>query len=72
MEWVSKYGHVQVMTAEQYACERFSAWSANMRGIVKAAKVLPELPKVDHNWLRSPRPRDVEKLAEALDYLRPL
>jgi hypothetical protein len=72
MDWVAKYGHVQVMTAEQYACERFSAWSANMRGIVKAAKVLPELPKVDHNWLRSPRPRDVEKLAEALDYLRPM
>ena len=72
MDWVDKYGHVQVMTAEQYARERFSAWSANMRGIVKAAKVLPELPKVDHNWLRSPRPRDVEKLAEALDYLRPM
>ena len=72
MDWVSKYGHVQVMTAEQYARERFSAWSANMRGVVKATKALPELPKVDHNWLRSPRPRDVEKLAEALDYLRPM
>jgi hypothetical protein len=72
MDWVDKYGHVQVMTAEQYARERFSAWSANMRGVVKAAKALPELPKVDHNWLRSPRPRDVEKLAEALDYLRPM
>ena len=72
MDWVDKYGHVQVMTAEEYARERFSAWSANMRGVVKAAKALPELPKVDHNWLRSPRPRDVERLADALDYLRPM
>ena len=72
MEWTDKYGHVQVMTAEEYATARFTAWAGHMRALVMAAKQLPELPKVDHNWLRSPKPAAVGKLAEALEYFRPL
>ena len=72
MDWVDKYGHVQVMTAEQYATARFTAWALHMRTLAKNGKQLPELPKVDHNWLRSPKDLDVRKLTEALEYLRPL
>ena len=72
MEWTDKYGHVQVMTAEEYATARFTAWAVHMRALVMTAKQLPELPKVDHNWLRSPKPAAVGKLAEALEYFRPL
>jgi hypothetical protein len=71
-EFVDLYGHVQTMTAEQYATMRFTAWAINMRAIAKAAKELPDWPRVDHNWLRSPEPRFVAKMAEALERLRPL
>jgi len=72
-EWIDKYGHVHGMTAEQYATQRFSGWVSNIRALAKRWKELPELGRaVDHNWLRSPKSYDVEKLTEALDYLRPL
>lgn len=70
-EFLDKYGHIQVMTAEGYAKERFTAWALNLRAVAKAAKQLPDWPQVDHNWLRSPRPSDIAKLTEALEYLRP-
>lgn len=70
-EWLDKYGHIQVMTAEQYATERFGAWATNVRAVMTEAKKLPDWPKVDHSWLRNPRPRDITRLAEALEYLRP-
>jgi|HubBroStandDraft_3_1064219.scaffolds.fasta_scaffold02461_5 hypothetical protein len=71
-EFVDKYGHVQAETAEQRAAGRFTAWVFNVRALVGAAKRLPGWPEVDHNWLRSPKARDAPRLAEALDYLRPL
>jgi hypothetical protein len=72
VEFTDKYGHVQVMTAEQYATARFNAWASNMRAISKRAREFPDWPKVDHNWLRSPHPYDIAKLTEALEHLRPL
>jgi len=69
-EWKDKYGHVQAMTAEQYATVRFTAWSGNMKSLVKTAKPF-DWPNVDHNWLRKPRPQDITRLEEALNYLRP-
>ena len=72
MEFTAKYGHVQIMTAEQYATERFGAWARHVRALMTSSKQSPELPVVDHNWLRSPKDVDVRRLAEALDYLRPI
>ena len=72
VEWIDKYGHVQILTAEQYATMRFADWVSNVRALTRRWKELPELKNVDHNWLRSPKPNDVAKLTEALEYLRPL
>lgn len=72
MDWVDKYGHVQTMTAEQYAAQRFGDWVCNARALVRRWRELPELGRdVDHNWLRSPSPRDVTSLSESLTFLRP-
>jgi hypothetical protein len=71
MEWVDKYGHVQVKTAEEYATMRFSDWVSVVRVLAKSWREQPELRNVDHNWLRSPRPIDIAKLTEALEFLRP-
>jgi predicted transcriptional regulator len=73
MEFTDKYGHVQIMTAEQYATMRFGEWASWMRSLAKRGREMPPLPErpVDHNWLRSPKSYDIVKLTEALDYLRP-
>ena len=72
MEWVDKYGHVQIMTAQEYATERFGAVVSEMRALAKRHKELPERRALDLNWLRGPLDeRAVERLAEALEYLRP-
>jgi hypothetical protein len=73
MEFTDKYGHVQIMTAEQYATMRFGEWASWMRSLAKRGREMPPLPDrpVDHNWLRSPKSYDIVKLTEALDYLRP-
>lgn len=72
MEWVDKYGHVQTHTAEQYATMRFGDWVCNARALAKRWRELPPLDRaVDHNWLRSPNPRDVASLTESLEFLRP-
>jgi hypothetical protein len=74
MEFIDKYGHVQVKTAEEYATMRFGEWASWMRSLAKRGRELPPLPNrpVDHNWLRSPEPNDVKKLTEALIYLWPI
>jgi hypothetical protein len=74
MEFIDKYGHVQVKTAEEYATMRFGEWASWMRSLAKCGRELPPLPNrpVDHNWLRSPEPNDVKKLTEALIYLWPI
>lgn len=71
MEFTAKYGHVQIMTAQEYATMRFSDWASYINSLAKLAKKMPELRDVDHNWLRAPKPNEVAKLTEALEYLRP-
>ena len=73
IEFIDKYGHVQIHTAEQFATMRFSDWAGYMKSLAKQARGLPPLPErpVDHNWLRSPSSSDIAKLTEALEYLRP-
>jgi ParB-like chromosome segregation protein Spo0J len=73
IEFTDKYGHVQIKTAEQYATMRFGEWSSIMRALAKRHRELPPISRpVDHNWLRSPRPYDLVKLREAMQYLRPI
>lgn len=71
IEWVDKYGHVQIHTAAEYATARFGAWASNMKAVAKEARRLPDWPQVDHNWLRNPLAYDITKLAEALEFLEP-
>jgi hypothetical protein len=72
VEFVDKYGHVQVHTAKEMATMRFADWASYVKSLAKYAREMPDLGRpVDHNWLRSPAPSDVAKLTEALDYLRP-
>lgn len=71
IEFVDKYGHVQTETAEQRARRRFGEWAQNMRSIAKTLAKLPDWPKVDIDWLRSPRLADIEKLEKALTLLLP-
>lgn len=71
MDFTKKYGHVQIMTAEQYATDRFGDWVSLARTFVRAGREHPEIREVDHNWLRNPSARDIAKLTEALEYLRP-
>ena len=71
VDFVDKYGHVQLMTAEQYATMRFSDWASNVKALARYWRTLPELRDVDLNWLRKPKPYDIAKLTEALDALRP-
>jgi hypothetical protein len=72
MEFVAKYGHVQVHTAQQRATMRFADLAQFMRSVAKYANGMPVLQAIDLNWLRAPEPNDVAKLTEALQYLRPL
>lgn len=72
-EFTDKYGHVQTMTAKDYATDRFGNWSSAARELVKAWKRIPDLGRaVDHNWLREPAPRDLARMKEAMDVLRPV
>src|SRR6478752_7031512 len=70
-EFVDKYGHVQTVTAAQFANMRFSDLVSNMRALMKSERGLPECKPIDLNWLRNPSDRDVAKLTEALEHLRP-
>jgi len=69
-EFVDKYGHVQVETAEARARRRFGEWSRNMRSLVKAGLKL-DWPNVDENWLRSPNAGDIARMETALEALMP-
>ena len=72
MEFTTKYGHVQVETAEERARSHFSDWAI---GIGHIARVLDhqQLPKeVDLNWLRSPNRADFDRISAALDKLQPI
>lgn len=73
MDWVDKYGHVQVKTAEEYQTMRFGTVAGNWRALAKCWRGLPHDSRpIDLNWLRSPKPGDVSKLREALEFLRPI
>jgi hypothetical protein len=71
MDWVDKYGHVQLHNAEEMARMRFTDWAIEIGYIAKliAGKKLPE---VDINWLRSPKEADVARLQKAMEILRPI
>jgi hypothetical protein len=71
-EFTDKYGHVQSMTAEGYATMRFGDLATAMRALAMRVRELPERRKADPNWLRSPKERDIIRLTEALNVLRPL
>ena len=69
----AEYGHVCLETAEQRATSRFGFWAMALRYLAKEwskPEIIP--PKVDLNWLRSPKPDDVTKLRDALDVLKPV
>jgi len=71
-EWVDKYGHVQITTAEGYATSRFGDLVSDIRALSQRAKAFEERKKIDLEWLRSPKPYDVSKLIDAMIILRPL
>jgi hypothetical protein len=71
MDWVDKYGHVQLENAEQRATMRFSDWAIEFSYIARLLH-RKQLPELDINWLRSPKPADVERMKAALDLLRPI
>jgi len=71
LEFVDKYGHVQALTAEQRAKSRFEAWVLNFKAMHREAKRAPDWPEVDRHWLRNVGAYDVDKLTEALEFLRP-
>lgn len=72
MEFVDKYGHVQMQTAEVRAQSRFTDWAIVIGFLAKKFKEQPKLPDVDIGWLRSARPADVERMKAALDVLLPV
>ena len=78
--WVARHGHVNQLTAPQRARGLFASVVVEMRAAVKAIGEQPDqgLGRRRHSfdayWLRhltSPSPRDVARLAEAMEYLRP-
>jgi len=68
-EFTTKYGHVQIETAEERATNRFLEWTAHVRKWAKDYKEFP-LSEIDLNWLRSPRPKDIERFLEAYNTLK--
>lgn len=72
-EWVDKYGHVQTMTAEQYATMRFGETASNFKALAAYYRKLPPLARpLDLNWLRSPKDTDIARMIAALELLRPV
>lgn len=63
-EFTTKYGHVQLETAEERATNRFAEWSMHIRKWAKDYKQFPLSP-IDVNWLRSPKAKDAERFLEA-------
>lgn len=67
-EFTTKYGHVQIETAEERATNRFREWTLHIRKWAKEYRQFP-LSAIDVNWLRSPRQRDIDQFLEAYDTL---
>jgi len=63
-DFTTKYGHVQVETAEERASNRFAEWTLHIRKWAKEFREFPLSP-IDVGWLRSPRARDVDRFLEA-------
>jgi transposase len=72
IEFVDKYGHVQMETAEQRATSRFGDWAIVVGYLGKKFREQPGLPEVDVNWLRKPRQADIERMRAALALLEPM
>jgi hypothetical protein len=72
IEFVDKYGHVQMQTAEARATSRFGDWAIVIGYLAKQFKKQPALPAVDLDWLRSPRKADVERMRSAVALLKPV
>jgi hypothetical protein len=81
-EFVRIHGHVRVHTAAQQATMAFTALAAKARTMARhwrdyEAEMRGSSTPISFsdaywlNWLREPGPRDIAKLAEALEYLRP-
>ena len=74
-EFTDRHGHLRFETAQQQATSFFSTLTQEVRALVKTAEGLPagrrEFDAYWLNWLRSPKPRDIARLTEALEYLRP-
>jgi hypothetical protein len=64
-EFTTKYGHVQLETAEERATNRFSEWTIHIRRWAKEWRQMGVLSEIDVNWLRSPKPKDVDQFLEA-------
>jgi len=64
-EFLTKYGHVQLETAEERATNRFSEWTIHVRTWARDYNKQGKLSAIDVNWLRSPRPKDVESFLES-------
>lgn len=75
IEFIDIYGHVQIWNAEKFATMRFTYLTDNFRDLAKFwnQKIEPEREKrpIVHKWLRSPDARDVKRLEEAMELLRP-
>lgn len=63
-EFTTKYGHVQIETAEERAANRFREWNQHIRKWAREYREFP-LSAIDLNWLRSPRGKDVDQFLEA-------
>jgi hypothetical protein len=76
MEFNDRHGHVSLLTAEQKATDYLTAITAEMRSAARAIQEL-EVPAqrrfLDYwlGWLRRPKARDIERLAEAIAILEP-
>jgi ParB-like chromosome segregation protein Spo0J len=64
-EFTTKYGHVQLETAEERATNRFQEWTQHIRRWARDWKQQGPLTEIDVNWLRSPHQKDVDHFLEA-------
>jgi hypothetical protein len=68
-EFTTKYGHVQLETAEERAANRFMEWTIHIRKWARDYKDQGALSEIDVNWLRSPRQKDVDSFLESYNRL---
>ena len=65
LEFTTKYGHVQIETAEERARNRFKEWTIHINKWARDWKRDFPLSEIDVNWLRSPDQKDVMRFLEA-------